>query len=251
MRPNRASADLRQTNKLFEEEDILIGGDNYVNWLSNMKTCCLMKGKEIWDFVCGEAQEALVARRMGNRISQDDFAKELKAGNGMALGYIRAGVHGNIEHLICEAASPIHAMEILKVHCELELSRMHSVVLKRFAEIKLDLGKGVQVFLAEFQELEANLRRVNMEMPDFYKSTILVDALPDCMETDRATLSRISKTVSLQTLKTELTIAVQESLRRHPVRPISGSSGGTPRVRDLDSNEGQALSADYQAAVED
>ena len=238
MRPISASADVRQTNKLFRDEDLLIGGQNYVHWLGNMQTHCQMKGKEIWDYICGEAQEVLEERLEGARISEDEYNEKLKAGTGMALGHIRAGVHGNLEYLIRASKSPLEAMEILKVHCDLELSRMKSVVLKSFAGIKLDLDKGIQVFLAEFGKLEENLRRVDVELPEDFKKTVLIEALPDCMESDRAALERISATVSLQTLKTEVGAAAEKFLRRH---------GGKQPI----SLEQSHAVSDFQAAVEE
>ena len=54
-----------------------------------------------------------------------------------------------------------------------------------------------------------------MELPECFKKTVLIEALPDCMESDRAALYRFSTTVSLQTLKTEVKMAGERFLRRH------------------------------------
>ena len=237
MTPISASVDIRQTNN--KDEDLLIGGQNYVSWLGNMQTYCQMKGREIWDYICGEAQEVLKERLEGARISEDEYKKQLKAGTGMALGHIRAGVHGNLEYLIKDSTSPVEAMNLLKAHCDLELSRMKSVVLKEFTGIKMDLDKGIQVFVAEFGKLEDTMRRVDVELPECFKKTVLIEALPDCMESDRAALERISATISLQTLKTEVGAAAERFLRRH-----GGKQPG------LSVEQSHAVS-DLQAAVQE
>ena len=163
------------------------------------------------------------------------------AGNALALEHIRAGVHGDLEHLLMAAVTPTEAMEILKTHCETELSRMHTVFIKRFHRIKMDLSQGPQVFLALFSELEGNLRSVRLDLPDAYKKTVLIDALPDCMETDRAALGRMSATLTLRALKAEVLIAVDQYLRRNSPDMKSGTSGSSTQG----STPVQALSADH------
>ena len=78
---------------IFGDQQLLIGGENYISWLAEMKTYCLLKGKGVWNFISGDGQKELLGKKLGNRLSQDDFLEKLNAGNGLALGYIRASVH--------------------------------------------------------------------------------------------------------------------------------------------------------------
>ena len=86
-----------------------------------------------------------------------------------------------------------------------------------------------------------------MDLPDAYKKTVLIDALPDCMETDRAALERMSATLTLRSLKAEVSIAVDQYLRRNSPDMESGTSGSSTQG----STPVQALSADHQRAVDD
>ena len=112
MRPISAAdyAD-KKSHKLFSDQDLLMGSQNWLEWLSNLQSISLLKGKGAWGFITGDRQRMLVERRQADSITQNDFMDKLITGNELALGYIRAAVHGNLEYLIRNAASPLAAIE--------------------------------------------------------------------------------------------------------------------------------------------
>ena len=97
MRPNDAGANLgEQMGKLFGESELLLGGQNYTHWLTTMQTLCMLRGKSAWEFITGDAQRTLSARLQATRLTQDEYEDKLLAGNALALGLIRAVVHGEL-----------------------------------------------------------------------------------------------------------------------------------------------------------
>ena len=115
MRRIDAEANLgEQMGKLLGESELLLGGQNCTHWLTTMQTLCMLRGKGAWDFITGDAQRTLSVRLLKTRLTQDEYDDKLLAENALALGHIRAGAHGDLEHLIMTAVTLPQAMEILK-----------------------------------------------------------------------------------------------------------------------------------------
>ena len=242
-------------SRIFGDQQLLIGGENYISWLAEMKTYCLLKGKGVWNFISGDGQKELLGKKLGNRLSQDDFLEKLNAENGLALGYIRASVHVSLDNMICDARSPLEAMQIIRTHCDQEVLRNGTVLMQSFSAVKLDLGKGAQAFLTEFDNLESTLRRVGMDQTELFKKTTLINGLPACMEAERGALERLSSKVSLKELKNEIAVSVQQFVRRNGIHGgknnVGSSSTPQPQGSAGLSEQNQALSADFQDEVEE
>jgi len=171
MKTYRAS-DSSNAGKLFNEDYLLTGADNYVGWASELKSLTLSKG--CWDFITGDAQRQLVSLRQANVIAQDKFLEELRLGNSEALGYIRRTISTTLMHLVDKCTAPIEAFEVLEKYCSKENTRSDTKLTADLTGLKMTMNEGRVTFTKRFNELSERLEKAGIILPERFMKSILI-----------------------------------------------------------------------------
>src|SRR5690242_12458924 len=107
--------------------------------------------------------------------------------------------------------SPVQAFEALKTYCYEKNVREDADLTAQFTSLKLDLGKGVDYFLRQFDELDSRLSDAGIVLQERVKKAVLINALPDDLETVRQLLRKSDS--NLTGMKKEIQIACEDLAR--------------------------------------